>query len=93
MTDTSDKQINYNDNLYKRFKPDYNICYHSAMYLVSTFSKNIKEYKLEIEKGLLHDVGHIDITRLKYSISYFFVVVSQILGRKKSSGRNRIVQS
>ena len=64
-----------------------------CMYLVSTFSKNIKEYKLHIEKGLLHDVGHIDITRLKYSISYFFVVVSQILGRKKSSGRNRIVQS
>ena len=52
-----------------------------------------QEYELQIEKGLLHDVGHIDITRLKYSISYFFVVVSQILGRKKSSGRNRIVQS
>lgn len=37
------------------------------------------------KKGLLHDVGHIDITIQKYSISYFFVVMSQILGRQKKT--------
>ena len=83
MTDTSDKQINYNDNLNES---DLNLITIFATTLILYFNPTIylfQEYKLQIEKGLLHDVGRIDITIQKYSISYFFVVMSQILDRQK----------
>ena len=83
MTDTSDKQINYNDNLNES---DLNLITIFATTLILYSNSTIylfQEYKLQIEKGLLHDVGRIDITIQKYSISYFFVVMSQILDRQK----------
>ena len=83
MTDTSDKQINYNDNLNES---DLNLITIFAITLILYSNPTIylfQEYELQIEKGLLHDVGGIDITIQKYSISYFFVVMSQILDRQK----------
>ena len=83
MTDTSDKQINYNDNLNES---DLNLITIFATTLILYSNPTIyffQEYELQIEKGLLHDVGRIDITIQKYSISYFFVVMSQILDRQK----------
>ena len=78
MTDTSDKQINYNDNLNES---DLNLITIFATTLILYSNPTIylfQEYELQIEKGLLHD-----ITIQKYSISYFFVVMSQILDRQK----------